>query len=131
MTQPTNLDTRYGRQSSRDRAIIWALAVGIFLAFAAWFVWSTSTDRSAGIEWVSTEATTDGSVATLTWQITAPVDTAVSCGLRVVGPDMATNGWKVVSLQGSDQTTTTYTDTIRSTGTATGVEVYACWRTDS
>ncbi len=129
MTEPTTLSTRYGSTRSRDRIVAWGIAVVAIVSFAAWALWVNVTDRAAGIEWTPFESSTGGPTGTVTWHLTAPVGTPVTCAVRSVGPDMATNGWKVVQLPPSDTVTTTHTETIRAVGTAFGVDVYACWRT--
>jgi hypothetical protein len=43
---------------------------------------------------------------------------------------MATNGWLVVKLPETPQVTSTYTRDVRAVGEATGIDVYACWRTN-
>ena len=131
MTDSPNLSARYGTNRSRDRVLVWSLAVGLVVLFAAWIGWVNLTDRSNGIEWIAFDSQTGGTTASVTWHLTAPVGTPVTCGLRTVGNDMSTNGWKVVHLAPSAETVTTHTESIRSVGNARGVEVYACWRSDS
>lgn len=129
MTDPTLLATRYGTSRRRDRVVVASLAAGLLALFGVWAFWSNATDRTAGIESVAFRSEMSGSTATVTWNVTAPAWTAVTCALRTVGPDMATNGWLVVTLPPVGDATTTHTRTIRSVGKAVGVDVYSCWRT--
>ncbi|MEN9740407.1 MAG: hypothetical protein RLZ72_673 [Actinomycetota bacterium] len=131
MTESTNLQARYGTNRSRDRVIAFSIAGGLVALFALWAGWVNATDRSAGIEWVAYESTTGGTSSNITWHLTAPIGTAVTCGIRTVGNDMSTNGWKVVELDPASTSTTTHAVAVRSVGNAKGIEVYACWRTGS
>lgn len=131
MTDSTTLSARYGTSRPRDRVFVISVGVTLLALFAAWIGWVNATDRSAGIEWIAYESTTGDNTASVTWHLTAPTNTPVTCGIRTVGTDMATNGWKVIQLPASDQATTAHTETVRAVGIAKGIEVYACWRTDS
>lgn len=130
MTNSTDLSARYGNTRPRDSVLAWIVGSVAVVGFIAWALWVNVTDRSAGIDWVAFESTTGGQSASVTWHLTAPELTAVTCALRTVGPDMATNGWRVVQIAPTAELTATYTESIRAVGTATGVDVYACWRTN-
>jgi len=129
MTQPTDFESRYGIRRSRDFRVVWILGFTFLAAFAGWSVWALSSDRSFGLEWVAFESETGGTVASVTWNVTAPIGTEVSCAIRTVAPSMATNGWKVVDLPASTTSTSTHRESVRAVGETRGIEVYSCWRT--
>ena len=129
MTEPTLLATRYGTNRRRDKVVIAIIGATLLVLFGSWAWWSNATDRTAGIEAVAFRSSMNGSQATVTWNVTAPAWTAVTCGLRTINAEMATNGWLTVDLPPDNAATTTHTRTIRSVGTAVGVDVYSCWRT--
>lgn len=131
MTDSTKLAARYGRTRSRDHKVAWIVGIIFALTFVAWVSWVIATDRSYGIEWVAYESTSGTSVASVTWNVTSVHPQPITCALHTVGPDMSTNGWLVVDLPATDQVTTSYTREVRAVGEATGIDVYACWRTDS
>lgn len=121
---------RYGRRRSPVLAItiVATLALGLF---GTWFVWVQQTDPTSGLEWVAFRWSREGTSATVTFQITAPPGTPVSCVLRTIDDGMATNGWVVRDFPGSPDHVTQYSETIRSVSEPAGVDVYRCWRTSS
>lgn len=129
MTQPTDYESRYGIHRRRDFRVVWILAVTLLVSFAGWSVWALSSDRSFGLEWVAFESETGGTVASVTWNVTAPVGTEVSCAIRTVAPSMSTNGWRIINLPASTTSTSTHRETVRAVGETRGIEVYSCWRT--
>jgi hypothetical protein len=130
MANMTDLSARYGNTRPRDHLVAWIVGVSAVVAFVGWVFWVNATDRSAGIEWVAFESTGGESVASVTWNVTTVTPQPITCALRTVGPDMATNGWLVVKLPETQQHTATYTREVRAVGEATGIDVYACWRTN-
>ena len=130
MTNTTDLSTRYGNTRPRDHVVAWVVGITATVAFMTWALWSMSTDRSYGIEWVAYESTTGSSTASVTWNVTSVQPQPITCALRTVGPDMATNGWLIVELPATEQDTQSYTREIRAVGEATGVDVYSCWATN-
>jgi hypothetical protein len=131
MANQTVYESRYGISRRRDHRVVWALGAALVLLFAGWAVWAFGSDRSFGLEWVAFESTTGGTVADVTWNVTAPVGTEVTCAIRTVAPSMSTNGWRVVDLPASVASTTTYRESVRAVGETRGIEVYSCWRTSS
>ena len=129
MTNSTDLSARYGNTRPRDHVVAWVVGIAAIVAFAVWALWSMSTDRSYGIEWVAFESTHGGSTSTVTWNVTSVHPQPITCALRTVGPDMSTNGWLLVDLPATVQTTQSYTRQVRAVGEATGVDVYSCWAT--
>lgn len=130
MTDSTTLATRYGNTRPRDHVVAWVVGIIAVVSFVAWFFWVTATDRSYGIEWVAFESTGGTSVASVTWNVTSVHPQPITCALRTVGSDMSTNGWLVVNLPATQQVTQSYTRDVRAVGEASGVDVYACWRTN-
>mgnify|MGYP000022244572 CR=1 FL=1 len=130
MTTSTDLSARYGNTRPRDHVVAWVVGSIALVAFATWAFWSMSTDRSYGIEWVAYESSTGTATASVTWHVTSVHPQPITCALRTVGPDMATNGWLLVDLPATDQVTQSYTREVRAVGTATGVDVYSCWATN-
>ena len=131
MTQPTDYESRYGIRRRRDHRLVWVLGITSIVLFAGWSVWALSSDRSYGLEWVAFESETGGTVASVTWNVTAPIGTEVSCAIRTVAASMSTNGWRVVNLPASTTSTSTHRETVRAVGETRGIEVYSCWRTSS
>lgn len=130
MTETTTLAARYGNTRPRDHVVAWVVGTLAIVGFAAWAFWVNTTDRAAGIEWVAYESSTGTSVASVTWNVTSVTPRPITCALRTVGPDMGTNGWLVVDLPETKQVTASYTREVRAVGEATGIDVYACWRTN-
>lgn len=129
MTEPTAYESRYGISRQRDHRLVWILGALALSSFAVWAVWALSSDRSYGLEWVAFDSSTGGTVAEVTWNVTAPVGTEVTCAIRTVAPSMSTNGWRVIDLPASTTSTTTHIETVRAVGETRGIEVYSCWRT--
>ena len=130
MSTPTDLSARYGNTRPRDHVVAWVVGTLAVVLFVSWIAWTSATDRSYGIEWYETDARTSGSAASLKWVVTSVHPQPITCALRTVGPDMSTNGWLVVDLPATEQVSQSYTRKIRAVGEATGIDVYACWRTN-
>ena len=124
---PTPPAGRYGGSTPSRRAV-WIIASVTLVSFFGWVGWVFQTDPTSGIEWVAFESTTNGTSASVTFQISAPPGTPVTCAIRTVGSSMGTNGWDIRSYPASTEHTTQYSASIHAVNEISGVEVFRCWR---
>ena len=132
MSSPTSPPAgRYGGPTRMSR-VAWAIAGTLVVAFFSWTAWVFATDPTSGIEWVAFETSGGGgTTSTVTFQISAPPGTPVTCILRTVDSTMGTNGWVVRDFAASDSFTTQYTEEIRAVSAIAGIDVDRCWKTGS
>lgn len=125
------LDERYGRRRpTRSRRAAWVV-VGAVVATAvaglAWLTWANASDAVAA-DVTGFEVLDEHRVA-LTFQITAPVDSAVACALEAQDSEHGVVGWRVVEYPASRSHAQAFTETIPTLAQATTGLVNACWVT--
>lgn len=123
------LQGRYGRtRSPLSRRAVLVTASILLAVFLPWGVWSISSAPAAGIETRDNAMEIVGDSVTLTYTVTAPVGTAVSCAVRALDSGFGVIGWVVEHHPASDETTNSYRTLIRSVGAPTAAGVDHCWR---
>ncbi|MEN2740095.1 DUF4307 domain-containing protein [Microbacterium sp. X-17] len=128
MTQ-TMLDERYGRTRSRRRRLIgWGIVALLVIAGGVWLVWITLGNSANSIDSADTGFTIDGPHSTtLSFQLTAPPGTGITCVLEADDEQHGIVGWRIVSYPPSDAHTQAFTETIPTVALATTGLVNACW----
>lgn len=123
------LQGRYGRTrtplSRRAVLLIAAVLLGIFLP---WGIWSINAAPDAGLETRDNAMVIVGDSVTLTYTVTAPAGTPVSCALRALDSGFGVIGWVVEHHAASANTTNSYETVIRTVGAPTAAGVDHCWR---
>lgn len=127
------LAARYGRTPGSHRR---ALVVGVIAAAAvlvvvvAWVLWVGLFGPGASLESRDTahRIAADGSVE-ISFEITTPPGTAVSCALQALNEQFAIVGWKVVEIPPGQQRTRSFVETIQTTEQPTTGLIYRCWLT--
>lgn len=132
MSSP-DLDTRYGRtpaQRARRRFVEISVAVGTGVLLVGWLIWAGLMGPMAAIETkdVGYVATSDDS-ALVRWQLTAPVDTAVSCAVKALSEKHTVVGWRVIDLPPSSESTRILRASLRTSEPITSGGVHRCWLT--
>ncbi len=130
MTESTPLADRYGRRRSPVFAIS-AAAVVLLGSFGVWVAWVMDTDPTSGLDWLTYGGTFSGNSARIDFTVTAPPGTPVSCAVRTLSEQMATNGWIIRDFPASATHSTDYSVTINAVSLAANGDVYRCWKTDS
>lgn len=128
-----DLDARYGRTAdrrARSRIIGWVAAFGVTAVMVAWVVWAgiLSPGTSLQSRDVGFETLSDTSVK-VSWQVTAPAGSEISCAVKAVSDKKAIVGWKVVEIAPSDEVIRTVSQVLRTTEPADGGLLYRCWLT--
>jgi hypothetical protein len=121
---------RYGRRRSPVLTIGVTAAV-LLGAFGTWLAWVFATDPAGGLDWNATAAKFNGNSAHITFTVSAPPGTKVSCAIRTLGSNMATNGWVIRDFPAASVQSTDYVIDVRSVTTPTSADVYRCWKTGS
>lgn len=130
MTRP-DLDARYGRTPA-DRARSRLLGIGAAAVAAvvltAWVVWAGLVSPTASLETkdVGYLATSDDT-GLVRWQLTAPVDTAVTCSVKAMSEKHAVVAWRVIEVPPSSESTRILRATVRTSEPTVSGGVHRCW----
>ena len=115
---------RYGAATSPARRRLQLVLAGVVVAAAiGWIAWASfgRPDARIGVTTIGYKIVSDGEV-TVTYDVSRPPGTRVTCVLRALNSGAETVGSLRVDLPAADATTTRRTDTVRTTGRAvTGV----------
>jgi hypothetical protein len=127
------LDERYGRTpgSARRRRTIGVVVAGLFaVVLVAWVVWAALDGDAATIEYRDVGHTiVDDANVSVTYQVTAPVGSNVSCAVQALNEGFSVVGLKTVALPPSETLTRTFTEQLRTTELAVSGLIYRCWLT--
>lgn len=133
MTVDAELDARYGRgarRRKRERALLWGGAALFAVILVAWVVWAGLDGSKPTIEAQDTGYTiADEHNVTVTFRLSAPAGTPVSCAVQALNPSFTIVGWKVVDIPAADQYTRAFTESLHTTEEATTGLIYRCWLT--
>ncbi len=127
------IDERYGRTPARTRRTRWlvaSLAALMVATFALWVVW-TGFDNGQGnidVQDIGHKIIDDSSVS-VTWALSVPAGTAVSCAIQAQNEAHGIVGWKIVDVPSSDRFTRQFTETVRTSQLAVTGLIYRCWLT--
>ncbi len=123
------LQSRYGRtRTPISRRAVIVLASVLLGIFVPWGVWSINAAANVGIETRDNAMDIVGDTVTLTYTVTAPAGTPVTCALRTLDSGFGVIGWVIEQHPASTDTSNSYTTDIRSVGTPTAAGVDHCWR---
>ena len=133
MTNPSNLDERYGRvpqsRSSRRARILISSAVGLALVLA-WFIWANPVHFGQSVEGNATSHTiVDDHHTSVTFEVTAETGRSVACALVAKDLSFDVVGWKVFAYPASDQPTRSFTEQLLTTKRPVTGLVADCWLT--
>lgn len=123
---------RYGTTRRRrvDKIIGGAVAGLMVLGGILFLVFGGLPTSETAIEFrdiAHSIAEDNNSHVTITYEVTAAPGSEVTCVLTALNPSFATVGYKVVSLEASDDRTRRFTEELRTTNLATSVTVKDCW----
>ena len=127
----SDLNERYGRSPARThRTRLFAIiaAAGITVVFILWVVW-TGLDNGQGsidVQDIGHTIVDDANVS-VTWALSVPAGTAVSCAIQAQNEAHGIVGWKIVQLPASDRFTRQFTENVRTTQQAVTGLIYRCW----
>lgn len=131
MTPTDELAARYGTTSTRrkrTRVTVIALVVVLLVGFATWAAVSVLRNQTASL--AATDIgfhLVDDRTVTVTFRISVPDDTAVSCAIQALNKSYGVVGYSIVDLPPSEHRTTTYTETVRTVEPATTGLIDSCW----
>ena len=127
------LSVRYGRTAARGRrtrllAIVAAAAIAA--VFALWVVWAGLDNGQGSIDVQDIGHTVvDDANVKVTWSISVPTSTPVSCAIQAQNEAHGIVGWKIVQLPASDRFTRQFTEVVRTSQQAVTGLIYRCWLT--
>jgi len=132
-TDAAALDARYGRtpqRRARQKLLAWASAIAVALVFVAWVAWAAFDGTAASLQsrMLGADIQADRSVI-ITYEVSAPAGSEVSCALEVQNDKHAIVGWKIVDLPASDRYTRTFTEEVRTVDQGVTGLIYRCWLT--
>lgn len=121
------LDERYGRSRHGRRFWAWftAVALVVAVAIAGWFAVSSTagaTDTTnTGFQLV------DAHTVSITFQVTAPANSAIACVLEAQDTDHGVVGWRIVEYPASSEHSRAFTETVPTVAEATTGLANTCW----
>ncbi|WP_166987207.1 DUF4307 domain-containing protein [Canibacter zhoujuaniae] len=126
----TDLNERYGtgRRSRTDRRLAWILAaaIGALVLFFVWNALFVSNTSSISVRDIS--HTIEGSdSATLTFGVTAPVNSEVQCAIEALSKTYAPMGYAVVDVPATGSPERVFTKTLLTVNEATTITASSCW----
>ena len=128
-----SIDERYGRTPSRTRRTRWlvvGLAAIMVATFALWVVWTGLNNGQGNIDVQDIgHKVIDDSNVSVTWALSAPAGTAVSCAVQAQNEAHGIVGWKIVDLGASESFTRQFTENVRTSQLAVTGLIYRCWLT--
>lgn len=123
------LDERYGRRrSTRSRRAAWIVfgaVVAVALAGLTWLTWANAA--GAVVADVTAFEVVDEHRVTLTFQVTAPAESAFACALEAQDVEHGVVGWRVVEYPASSSPVQAFTEAIPTLARATTGLVNSCW----
>lgn len=127
------LDERYGRTPGgrrRERWIVVAAAVLFAAIFTAWVVWAGLDNGQGSLDARDIgHRLVDDRTVDVTWEVSVPAGTEVSCALQAQNEAHGIVGWKIVDLPASATYTRQFTETVRTAQRAVTGLIYRCWLT--
>lgn len=129
----SDLDARYGRTAerrSRTRLFAWIAGAGVAIVVIAWVAWAGLLSPAASLQArdVGFEALTDSTVE-VSWQLTAPAESEISCAIKAISEKKAVVGWKVVEVEPSPLVIRTVSEVLRTSEKPDGGLIFRCWLT--
>lgn len=133
MTNPSQLDARYGRKqrsvASRRLAIIVPAAVAVALV-ATWYFWANPNQFGNTVSGETTAHTVlDSKHISVSFNVTAEAGRSVACAIKAQDLGFSVVGWKVFEYPASTDVTRSFTEHILTTRKAVTGLVADCWLT--
>ncbi len=133
MTNPSNLDARYGRatrsRGSRRTRILIASLVGLAIVLT-WFIWANPVHFGQSVEGNATsQSIIDERHTAITFEVTAEVGRSVACALVAKDLSFDIVGWKVFEYPASTEPTRSFTEQVLTTKRPVTGLVADCWLT--
>ena len=133
MTNPRNLDARYGRvrrsRASRRMRILVASLIAAALVLA-WFIWANPVHFGQSVEGAAlSHRIVDDTHTSVTFEVTAEAGRRVACAISAKNLSFEIVGWKVFVYPASTQVKRTFTETILTTRRPVTGLVEDCWLT--
>ena len=131
-TAPSLAGSRYGRTTHarrRDRWLLISLGAFIVVVMVCWTVWAGLDQlRGTGIT-VDTGANQvlDGQHVKVSFTVSANAGASVACAVQAQDVEFTVTGWKIVQLPRSQETTRTFTTTVRTMQPSVSGSVDSCW----
>jgi hypothetical protein len=133
MTNPSQLDARYGRKhpsASRRRWAVIVPAAAAIILVTLWYFWANPNKFG---QLVSGEETAhqviDERHMSVTISVTAEAGRSVACAIKAQDLGFNVVGWKVFEYPASTQPTRSFTEQVRTTRKAVTGLVADCWLT--
>jgi hypothetical protein len=132
MTENTDLlATRYGhtpQAAKRSRAIGVVAALCFAAVLGAWLWWGGVLEQPSQLQArdIGHLVVNDQTVV-VTYEITTPPGTAVSCAVQALNASYGIVGWKVLGIEPSSVWTRTFEETLRTSEKAVTGLLYECW----
>lgn len=131
MTTQAMLDDRYGRtpRPGRRRAFwiaIAALAAASVIALG-WMTVASTLDQ-VGFNDTGFEVVDERTVH-VAFQVTPPPGASFACAIQAMDENHGVVGWRVIEVEGSDQVTRPFVETLPTVALATTGVVHSCWTT--
>lgn len=125
------LDDRYGTRRNRraDKRVGIGLASALVAAGIAFLAFDGMPTAESAIEFqdIAHRIEDDNIHASLTFELTAPIGSNVSCEIQALNPSFAIVGYRLLELPPSDKLTRGVTEKLVTTNLATTVTVSHCW----
>ncbi len=125
------LDSRYGRtprNRSRQRWLMWTVAAGFVVVFAAWVVFAGLDSARGGLQNRDIAFTLlDDHHVDVTFEVSAPTGTRSYCAVQALSEQQAIVGWRVVEIPPADRFTRVFTERVRTIDTPVTGLIYRCW----
>jgi hypothetical protein len=128
-TLQERLDELYGsRGTPRRRRVLWAVAIVVAVVLVGGYGWFVVTDPSNGVRADGTAfEVRDDRTTSITFQLSAPPGTALTCAIEALDEEHGVVGWRIVEYPASDQHTRPLTESIPTVARATTGLVNSCW----
>jgi len=124
-----DIDARYGRSRNRsvDRVLVFGTIGLVIVGVIVWALFGGWGGNAVAVSHNDIGFTIDGEDVSLTYQVSAPPGSEVSCALESMSESFASVAWKVVTLEPSEQRTRVFTDTMRAIREPNSAYVVRCW----
>jgi hypothetical protein len=127
-TLQQRLDERYGRRGTpRRRRVLWIAVIAVAVLLVGGYGWFVVTDPSNSVRADGTafEIHDEHSIS-VTFQLSAPPGTALTCALEALDEEHGVVGWRIVEYAPSSEHTRALTEQIPTVGRATTGLVNSC-----
>jgi hypothetical protein len=123
------IDARYGRTRNRnvDRLLVFGTIGLVIVGVIVWALFGGWGGNAVSVTHTDIGFTLDEENVSLTYQVSAPPGSEVSCALESMSESFASVAWKVVTLEPSEQRTRVFTESMRAIREPNSAYVVHCW----